>query len=93
MPETNLSEQILQMMKELLETDVDNINAEQTFEELGIDSIIFIRMVVQCETQFGIQFEDEMLVMQKFPDAAAFINYVQARYDIAQNPPAQNENA
>ncbi len=93
MPETNLTEQILLMMEEILQTDADNINAEQTFEELGINSIIFIRMVVQCETQFGIQFEDEMLLMQKFPNAAAFINYVQARYDIAQNPSAQNENA
>lgn len=89
MSEANISGQILEMTAKILETDIDNIHAEQTFDELEINS-----MVVQCETQFGIQFEDEMLLIQQFPDIAAFINYVQARYNIvAQNPPVQNENA
>lgn len=93
MSEANISGQILEMTAKILETDIDNIHAEQTFDELEINSIVFIQMVVQCETQFGIQFEDEMLLIQLFPDIAAFINYVQARYNIAQNPPVQNENA
>lgn len=84
---TENEKRIIHIFSEILETPEDRISAEQTFEELGIDSILFIRLVIMCETQLNMQFEDEMLLMSKFPDVKTFVNY------ICQRLKAQNDTA
>lgn len=49
---------------------------EKTLEDIGMDSIIFIKTVVLCETSLNITFEDEMLVISKFENLDQFVNYV-----------------
>ena len=79
----NIEKRILGVFEDILELEPGTVKMEDTFEEKEIDSILFIRLVVQCETEFNIQFEDEMLLITKFPSVGTFVEYVQSRYDVA----------
>ena len=83
MSEIDIKKQALKIFEDILELDPDTVRMEQTFEDLEIDSILFIRLVVQCETEFNLQFEDEMLLITKFPDVGTYVEYIQSRYGIA----------
>lgn len=61
------TDKILALMADVLEVETDTIRMEQTLNELEVDSIVFIRLVVQCETVLSMQFEDEMLLISRFP--------------------------
>ena len=63
-------------MADVLEVETDTIRMEQTLDELEVDSIVFIRLVVQCETVLSMQFEDEMLLISRFPTVQVFVDYV-----------------
>lgn len=68
-----MENEILRIVADILERSPEELHLDQTFEELEIDSILFIRMVVQCETTLSIQFEDEMLLMSRFPVLGDFV--------------------
>lgn len=74
---------ILGIFEDILEQEKGKITLEQTFEELKVNSISFIGLVVQCEIEFDIQFEDEMLLISKFPNVDSFAKYVQMRAEQA----------
>jgi acyl carrier protein len=77
----NIKMEVIAIIEEILERENNTVTAEQTFDELQIDSILFIRLVVKCETHFGIHFEDEMLLISKFPEVGVFVEYIQLRYE------------
>ena len=79
----SIGKKIINVFEDILELEPGTIKLEDTFEDREIDSILFIRLVVQCETEFDIQFEDEMLLITKFPIVGTFVEYVQLRYDVA----------
>ena len=81
---TDIYEKIMQQIASVLEIVPAAVRAEQTLEDLEIDSILFIRIVVQCETVFDIQFEDEMLLMSKFDTIGMLVDYVQSRCEQTQ---------
>ena len=73
------TDKILALMADVLEVETDTIRMEQTLNELEVDSIVFIRLVVQCETALSMQFEDEMLLISRFPTVQVFGDYVNGR--------------
>lgn len=79
----NIEKEVISIFSEILEIESDSITYKQTFENIELDSILFIRLVVQCETTFNIQFEDEMLLMSVFANIEEFISYIQKRYDLS----------
>ena len=70
---------IVGIFENVLEQEKGSVSLEQTFEELKVDSISFIGLVVQCEIEFDIQFEDEMLISSNFPDVSTFAKYIKSR--------------
>ena len=75
----DVEKKILGIFESILEAEQGSVTLSQTFDELRIDSILFIRLVVQCETEFNVQFEDEMLLVTKFPDVDTFAKYIIGR--------------
>ena len=73
------TDKILALMADVLEVETDTIRMEQTLNELEVDSIVFIRLVVQCETVLSMQFEDEMLLISRFPTVQVCVDYVNGR--------------
>ena len=72
-----IQNELCKILENLLE--IDSVSTDKTLEELKVNSIIFIRLVVECEQRFHIEFEDEMLLMSEFPNLKSFIEYVQTR--------------
>ena len=51
--------------KNIEEVKFDNKCYEKDLTELGMDSIVFIHMIVQIEDQFEIEIPDEYLILNK----------------------------
>lgn len=77
----NIELEVIGVIEDILEKEKNSILPSHTLDELKVDSILFIRLVVQCEANFNIEFEDEMLLISKFPDVDTFVKYVQKQYE------------
>ena len=57
-----------------LDLDVDEITPDSTFESLGIDSLDIVEMIMDLETELGIELELEDQQIATFGELAAFID-------------------
>lgn len=48
-----------------LTTPIEDIGIDENFENMGMDSISFIRIVVEIEEQLGIEFPEEKLLLSQ----------------------------
>ncbi len=56
-----------------LEVDPSEITPDSTFESLGIDSLDIVEMIMDLETELGIELEMEDQKISTFGELAAFI--------------------
>ena len=49
------------------------------FIDVGLDSITFIKIVVALEGEFGFEFDDDMLLITKFPTVQSMVEYVESK--------------
>lgn len=73
---------------QLAQIIADNLEGEETLEqlkenddltELEINSILFIKIIIDIENQFNIEFDDEALDYSKFVSMDNLIHYVQGK--------------
>lgn len=57
----------------------DRISLKNRFSDFGIDSLIYIKIVVLIENEFGLKFDDDALNMETFPDIQSFITYIELK--------------
>ena len=57
-----------------LDLDVDDITPDSTFESLGIDSLDIVEMIMDLETELGVELELEDQQIATFGELAAFID-------------------
>ena len=56
-----------------LELDVDEITPNSTFESLGIDSLDIVEMIMDLESELGVELEMEDQQIATFGELAEFI--------------------
>lgn len=56
-----------------LEINPDDITPESTFESLGIDSLDIVEMIMDLETELGVELEMEDQKISNFRELAEFI--------------------
>ena len=56
-----------------LELDVNDITPDSTFESLGIDSLDIVEMIMDLESELGVELELEDENITTFGDLAKFI--------------------
>ena len=56
-----------------LEIDESEISPESTFESLGIDSLDIVEMIMDLESELGVELEMEEQQIATFGELAAFI--------------------
>ena len=56
-----------------LELDIDEITPESTFESLGIDSLDIVEMIMDLESELGVELEMEDQKISTFGELAQFI--------------------
>lgn len=66
-------EKLVSYASKQLELDPSEITRESTFESLGIDSLDIVEMVMDLESELGIELEMEDQKIATFGELAAFI--------------------
>ena len=56
-----------------LELDIDDIRPDSTFESLGIDSLDVVEMIMDLESELGVELEKEDQKIATFQELADFI--------------------
>ncbi len=66
-------EKLVSYAAKQLELDASEITPESTFESLGIDSLDIVEMVMDLESELGIELDMEDEKIATFGELAAFI--------------------
>ena len=66
-------EKLVSYAAKQLELDPEDISRDSTFESLGIDSLDIVEMVMDLETELGIELEMEDQKITTFGEMADFI--------------------
>ena len=66
-------EKLVSFAARQLELDIDEITPESTFESLGIDSLDIVEMIMDLETELGVELEMEDQQISTFGQLAEFI--------------------
>ena len=66
-------EKLVKYAAQQLELDIDEITPESTFESLGIDSLDIVEMIMDLETELGVELEMEDQQIANFRELAEFI--------------------
>ena len=56
-----------------LELDIDEITPDSTFESLGIDSLDVVEMIMDLESELGVELEMEDQKIETFQELADFV--------------------
>lgn len=67
-------EKLVAYASKQLEIDASDISPESTFESLGIDSLDVVEMVMDLESELGIELEMEDQKITTFGELADFID-------------------
>jgi acyl carrier protein len=65
--------------------EVNHVKPEDTFQDIGLNSIGFVKLLVTLETELEFQFNDEDLVADRFGNVHSLIIYIIERLSLASN--------
>jgi len=66
-------EKLVSYAAKQLELSVDEITPDSTFESLGIDSLDIVEMIMDLESELGVELEMEDQKISTFQELADFI--------------------
>lgn len=69
---------IVNMLCEVLEVDQETILNEEDLFNLGFDSINFVRLIVELELKFDIEYPDELLDLKKLSSVEKIVQLVES---------------
>ncbi len=67
-------EKLVNFAAKQLELDVEEITPESTFESLGIDSLDIVEMIMDLESELGVELDLEDQKITNFRELADFID-------------------
>ena len=67
-------EKLVSYAAKQLELDIDEITPESTFESLGIDSLDIVEMIMDLESELGVELDMENQNITTFRELADFID-------------------
>ena len=67
-------EKLVNYAAKQLDLDIDQITPDSTFESLGIDSLDVVEMIMDLETELGVELEMEDQKIATFQELADFID-------------------
>ncbi len=66
-------EKLVAIASKQLELDVEEITPDSTFESLGIDSLDIVEMIMDLESELGVELDMEDQKITTFGELAQFI--------------------
>ena len=73
----SMEERILKLVIEKLECE--DITAESKLDEAGVDSLMYVELLVDIEDMFGMEFEDEKVSYKEMNCVRDIAEYVKSR--------------
>ena len=70
----NMYEKLVSYAAQQLELNPDEITPDSTFESLGIDSLDIVEMIMDLESELGVELEMEDQKIATFQELADFID-------------------
>ncbi|WP_044875572.1 acyl carrier protein [Paenibacillus sp. IHBB 10380] len=67
---------VANQVKELLQSEEQQITLETSIQELGLNSIAFIKLLVFLEDEFNIEFEDDDLLIEQYSTFEDMVNKI-----------------
>lgn len=74
----SIDKEIIKLICEIGELS-DNINLNTTFDEIELDSIEFITIIVEVESNYEIEFDDENILISNYQCIGDFVEYVKKK--------------
>lgn len=74
----SIDKEIVKLITEIGELS-DNIDLDTTFDEIELDSIGFVTIIVEIETNYGIEFDDENMLITNYQSIGEFVEYVKKK--------------
>ncbi len=59
------------------EINIKNINDD--LSNFGVDSLAYLKIIVDIENTFFIEFDDEKLIFSELPTVSAMVEYVESK--------------
>ena len=73
MEDNTMYEKLVSYAAKQLELDASEITPDSTFESLGIDSLDIVEMIMDLESELGVELEMEDQKISTFQELADFI--------------------
>lgn len=79
-----MDNQIFEKVKEILHNQLPDgssadLSPDDDLTDLGINSLLFVKIAVALENEFDIEFTDEDLDIQKFKTVGDIVGYVDGK--------------
>ena len=79
-PTFRIQQKAYEIIRSHIDTqEIVNFTVDTDFINIGFDSITFIKTVVALECEFDFEFDDEMLLITKFPTVKSMVAYVESK--------------
>jgi len=62
-----------------IDSKIRDLTLDTGFASTGVDSITFIKIIVTLESAFDFEFDDDMLLITKFPKVKTMVDYVESK--------------
>lgn len=73
-----ISEKIINIIKNNIDDCFNEYITESTYiSQIGIDSLNFISIILDIEKEFELEFEDDMILLDKYNQVKDFVKYIQ----------------
>lgn len=76
----SVDQAILIIINDIIKSN-KQISADDTLKESGLDSLDFVKIIIEIENKFGFQFEDEELQIYNSRKISSLISYVKSRIE------------
>lgn len=72
----NVTELVADMIKECQNQQNIKITEDSSLEDIAMDSLGFVRLIVGLEEKFAIEFEENMLLLNKYDKVKDLVEYI-----------------
>ncbi|WP_010250894.1 acyl carrier protein [Acetivibrio cellulolyticus] len=74
----NAESKLISILNEKFDVDYNSgIRLEDTLSSLNINSISFIRLVVEIEKEFNIEFQDDIIDVNNFKTLKSLVEFIE----------------
>lgn len=76
---SDIQQKVIEFINEIIMNIEVQITLNTEMTSIGLDSILFVRLVIAIEEEFGFEFDDEMMAYTTLKTVGDFIEYVESK--------------